>query len=83
MNNTDEQLQANFAQELFHAIYHLEEGIPVFHDDNLNIVEVWEKVDALYLKQLMEGRLSRRIRKNKSPHDIKFLDYVFLSAYIG
>ena len=31
----------------------------------------------------MEGRLARRIRNNTSPHDIKFLDYVFLRAYIG
>lgn len=75
--------RASFCQELFHAIYHLEEGIPGVNGDNLNIVEVWGNVDALYLKQLIEGRLSRRIRKNSSPHDIKFLDYVFLRAYIG
>ncbi len=75
--------KANFCQELFHAIYHLEEGIPGVNDDNMNILEVWGNVDALYLKQLMEGRLARRIRNNTSPHDIKFLDYVFLRAYIG
>lgn len=75
--------KANLCQELFHAIYHLEEGIPGVNDDNMNILEVWGNVDALYLKQLTEGRLARRIRKNTSPHDIKFLDYVFLRAYIG
>ena len=75
--------KANFCQELFHAIYHLEEGIPGVNDDNMNIVETWADVDALYAKQLLEGRIARRVRKNNSPHDIKFLDYVFLRAYIG
>lgn len=75
--------KANISQELFHMIYHLEEGIPGFHDDNMNIVETWANADALYLKQTLEGRLTRRRRKNNSPHDIKFLDYVFLRAYIG
>lgn len=75
--------KANLCQEVFHAIYHLEEGIPGINDDNMNIEEVWGNADALYLKQLIDGRLSRRVRKNNSPHDIKFLDYVFLRAYIG
>ena len=75
--------KANWAQELFHAIYHLEEGIPGVNDDNMYIEETWGNVDALYAKQLTEGRMSRRVRKNCSPHDIKFLDYVFLRAYIG
>ncbi len=75
--------KANWAQELFHAIYHLEEGIPGVNNDNMYIVETWANVDALYAKQLTEGRMGRRIRKNQSPHDIKFLDYVFLRAYIG
>lgn len=75
--------KANFCQELFHSIYHIEEGIPGRNNDNMNIMEVWGNVDALYLKQLTEGRLSRRIRNNITPHDIKFLDYVFLRAYIG
>ena len=75
--------KANFYQELFHVIYHLEETIPGVNDDNMNILEIWSNPDALYLKQLMEGRMSRRIRNNKSPHDVKFLDYVFLRAYIG
>lgn len=75
--------RTTYCQELFHAIYHLEEGIPGVNGDNMNILEVWGNVDALYIKQLLEGRLSRRIRNNNSPHDIKFLDYVFLRAYIG
>lgn len=75
--------KANFYQELFHIIYHLEETIPGVNNDNLNIEEIWGNADALYLKQLLDGRLSRRIRKNTSPHDVKFLDYVFLRAYIG
>ena len=75
--------RSNFYQELFHFIYHLEETIPGVNDDNLNILETWGNVDALYLKQLLEGRISRRIRKNNSPHDVKFLDYIFLRAYIG
>ncbi len=75
--------KANFYQELFHVIYHLEETVPGVNNDNLNIEEIWGNADALYLKQLLEGRLSRRIRKNVSPHDVKFLDYVFLRAYIG
>lgn len=75
--------KANWAQELFHAIYHLEEGIPGVNNDNMYIEETWGNVDALYAKQLTEGRMGRRVRKNHSPHDIKFLDYVFLRAYIG
>lgn len=75
--------KANWAQELFHAIYHMEEGIPGVNNDNMYIEETWGNVDALYAKQLTEGRMSRRVRKNCSPHDIKFLDYVFLRAYIG
>ena len=75
--------KANLAQELFHAIYHLEEGIPGINDDNMHIEESWANVDALYAKQLTQGRMSRRVRKNHSPHDIKFLDYIFLRAYIG
>ncbi len=75
--------KSNFYQELFHIIYHLEETIPGVNNDNLNIVETWGNADALYLKQLLEGRISRRVRKNNSPHDVKFLDYVFLRAYIG
>ncbi len=75
--------KSNFYQELFHIIYHLEETIPGVDNDNLNIIETWGNVDALYIKQLLEGRISRRIRKNNSPHDVKFLDYVFLRAYIG
>ena len=75
--------KANFYQELFHIIYHLEETIPGVDNDNLNIEEIWGNADSLYLKQLLEGRMSRRIRNNTSPHDVKFLDYVFLRAYIG
>lgn len=74
---------SNFGQELFHIIFHLEEGIKGFKNDNLNIIEKWSSVPWLYLLQLLNGRLTRRIRQNKSPHDIKFLDYVFLRAYIG
>ncbi len=75
--------KANFYQELFHAIYHLEETILGFNDDNMNILEIWSDPDALYLKQLLEGRCGRRIRNSKSPHEVKFLDYMFLRAYIG
>lgn len=75
--------KANYYQELFHIIYHLEETIPGINNDNLNIVETWSDADGLYLKQLLDGRISRRIRRNNSPHDVKFLDYVFLRAYIG
>ena len=75
--------KANYYQELFHIIYHLEETIPGVNNDNLNIEETWGNADSLYLKQLLEGRMSRRIRNNRSPHDVKFLDYVFLRAYLG
>lgn len=74
---------SNYGQEIFHIIYHLEEGIPGFNNDNLNIIEKWADVPYLYLMQLLEGRLVRRVRQKTSPHDIKFLDYVFLRAYIG
>lgn len=74
---------ANFKQETFHCNYHIEEGIKGFNDDNENIIEVWADVPWLYLKQLVDGRISRRIRTQTSPHDIKFHDYIFLRAYIS
>ena len=75
--------KANYYQELFHMIYHLEESIPGFNDDNMNILEIWSNPDSLYLKQLLEGRFSRRIRNCPDPHKIITLDYIFLKAYLG
>lgn len=75
--------ESNYGQEIFHMIFHIEEGISGFKGDNLNIIEKWSTVPWLYLMQLLEGRLYRRTRLKSSPHDIKFLDYVFLRAYIG
>jgi len=75
--------KSNYGQEIFHSVYHLAEGIKGFNGDNLNITETWGDVPPLYLKQSLEGRLTRRKRQNTSPHDIKFLDYVYSRAYIG
>lgn len=74
---------STIGQELFHALFHLAEGVRGFKDDNLNIRETWANVPQLYLLQLACGRMERRKRTNVSPHTIKFLDYVFLRAYIG
>ena len=73
----------NFGQDMLHALYHLNEGIPGVNDDNCFVREIWAPVPALYALQLAEGRLSRRIRLKPSPHPIHFTDYIFLRAYLG
>jgi len=70
-------------QELYHVNFHFAETIRGFKKDNKNIVETWANVPWLYLMQQAFGRIERRLRKNKSPHDIKFIDYVFWRAYLG
>ncbi len=70
-------------QELYHCNYHFEEGIRGFNNDNRYIVETWASVPWLYLTQILFGRIKRRVRKNLTPHDIKFIDYVYWRAYIG
>ena len=73
----------NFGQDMLHALYHLKEGIGGVENNNRYVEEVWAEVPALYAKQLVEGRLSRRKRLCPSPHVIRFLEYVFLRAYLG
>lgn len=73
----------NLGQDLLHALYHLQEGIPGVDDDNCFVRELWAPVPALYALQLAEGRLSRRRRLRPSPHPIHFTDYIYLRAYLG
>ena len=73
----------NFGQDIVHALYHLHEGIPGVNGDNTHVQELWAPVPSLYALQLAEGRLSRRIRLQPSPHPIHFTDYIFLRAYLG
>lgn len=75
-----DQNDSTFGQEVAHAIYHFKEGISTGSE---NITEVHGDPFLVYALQCSEGRLARRIRDGKSPHRIKFPDYVCLRAFAG
>lgn len=75
-----DQNDSTFGQEVAHAIYHYREGISKGSE---NITEVHGDPFFVYALQCSEGRLVRRVREGKSPHRIKFPDYVCLRAFAG
>jgi hypothetical protein len=75
-----DQNDSTFGQEVAHSIYHFKEGIS---NGSENITEVHGDPFLVYALQCSEGRLARRVREGKSPHRIKFPDYVCLRAFAG
>ncbi len=75
-----DQHDSTLGQETAHAIYHYREGIA---QGSENITEVHGDPFFVYALQCSEGRLARRVRVGKSPHKIKFPDYICLRAFAG